>query len=139
MIASLGYELIIELPRNGLFSMSQFYFLKNILNDVILFNNDNRDKRISLTVIDYDGTFYRSERPNVIVFMDYLEKKITREIQFDEELENIYVRKYFPEILPKCSHYGVIIDQWVNKVSFLEEGQVTVLWFKDCCKIKYVG
>lgn len=58
------------------------------------------------------------------------------EIRFDEELENIYVWKYFPEILPKCSYYGVIIDQWINKVSSLEEGQVTVLWFKDCCKIK---
>ena len=57
------------------------------------------------------------------------------EFQFDEELENISVRKYFPEILPEYMFYWNNIDHAVNKVYLLEEGHATVFWFKDCYKI----
>ena len=58
------------------------------------------------------------------------------EIQFDEGLENIYVWKYFPEFLPDYMLYWDTIDHLVNNALLVREGQVTVLWFKDCYKMK---
>lgn len=58
------------------------------------------------------------------------------EIQFDERLENIYVRKYFPVFLSDYMIYGDTIDQLVNNVLLVRENLVTVFWFKDCYKIK---
>jgi hypothetical protein len=56
------------------------------------------------------------------------------EIRFDEELENIYVWKYFPEIPSKYS--WDLTNLWANNVFSVREGRVTVWWFKDCYKIK---
>ena len=82
-IASLGHELLVEIP-DGRLSYSQFLLFYNILEEMDKFNNsDLSNQKVELLILKRGGTIYKSDRP----VMDDVISKLKELRVFDVEIE----------------------------------------------------
>lgn len=84
-VTSLGKELTIFLPKNWLFSLSQFKFLEKLLNQIDKYNKDY-NKEVLIYVHFPTSLSKRLKTTSIEEAKRVLYKAVTREIVFDKEL-----------------------------------------------------
>lgn len=107
-IASLGHELLVEIP-DGRLSYSQFLLFLNILKDLDRFNKSElSDKKVELLILKSGGTIYKSVDPNIDDVLFKLKKIIIHDVDLAEE--KIIGKTLDEDTIIKCMKYQIDLE-----------------------------
>lgn len=110
-IASLGHELLVEIP-DGRLSYSKFLLFLNVLREMDRFNSKKLNiKKLELLILKRGGTIYKSEKPNMNDVISELKKLIVHDTNLEEE--KIIGNTLDKDTIINCIKYQIDLESCV--------------------------
>ena len=128
---SMGKELIIDLPEDLKFTMSQYLFLEELLDQIEEYNKENPKEKKVWILINCSGNHFRNyDTYNVLEIKKELQTMVTKDFIIEEE--KIIGNTHSKEQIIKNMLYQIDLDDLENSSDRIKQ------YYKDTYYKKYL-